>query len=149
MIEGEALDTCCIISGPVTSALVDCGNADWATSPREDPLGSCFSEGLIVGWSLELQRSPLPEDPPAYVRSDRTHKKPEVESPSLGMNVDGQATNWQASSGHSEASASGRAGHPKANAPIWRRGGTFGRSGTGQNGLRSTGASHLASGPTD
>ena len=59
----------------MTSALEDCGNADWATSPGKDPLGSCLSGGLIVGWSLELQWSLPPEDPPAYVRSDRTHKK--------------------------------------------------------------------------
>ena len=141
------MDTCCAGSGPMTSALVGCGNADWATSPRKDLLDSCLSGGLIVGWSLELQWSPPPEDPPAYVRSDRTHKKPEVESLSLRKNVDGQAATWQSSSGQREASASGRAGYPKASAPIWRRGGTFGRSGAGQNGLRSTGALHLAPGP--
>ena len=69
--------------------------------------------------------------PSSLRRSDRTYKKPEVESPSLGKDVDGQATTRQASSGQSEASTSGRAGYPKANAPIWRRGGTFVRSGTG------------------
>ena len=62
----------------VTSALVGCGNADWATSPKKDPLSSCLSGGLIVGKSLELQWSLPPEDPPAYVRSNRAHKKPEV-----------------------------------------------------------------------
>ena len=124
----------------MTSALVGCGNADWVTSPRKDLLGSCLSGGLIVGRSLELQWSPPPEDPPAYVRSNRAHKKPEVIESLIEEEYCDPAGNLRPERRHCPRPSR----FPKVNAPDWRRGETFGRSGAGQNWLRPTGALHLA-----